>query len=120
MLVKKDPHRKDRVANVLIRALTQILHRKNSYFQSQSITVSFIKMTNDLRIANVYCRCVADDPEIKPADLIRDLNEKRQFIRHNLGPLLSLKFLPDLVFHYDHRPEEESYVQHLLNRVRES
>ena len=118
--MKKDPYRKERVADVLTRALMQILNQRSAYFRFDNITVSFIKMSNDLRIANVYCRCLSLTGAADATEMIADLNARSAFIRHGLASLVHLKFLPDLRFHYDNSLEEENRFRHLFHRIHQS
>lgn len=117
--MKRDPYRKERVADVLMRALMQIIHQKSAYFRFNDITISFIKMSNDLRMANVYCRCLSSTGPMDATEMITDLNTRAAFIRRRLAPLVHLKFLPALRFYYDNSLEEENRFRHLLHRIRQ-
>ena len=117
--MKKDPYRKERVADVLMRALMQIFNQRSAYFKFDHITISFIKMSNDLRIANVYCRCLSSTEATHATEMIKDLNARAAFIRYRLAPLVHLKFLPDLRFHYDNSLEEENRFRHLFHRIQQ-
>jgi ribosome-binding factor A len=81
------------------------------------ITVPEVRMTPDLKLANVYVMPLGGQNAPQVVDA---LNRHRKFIRGRVAPELDLKFAPDLRFFVDDTFDEASRIDALLrsDRVR--
>lgn len=90
-----------RVGEVVRRALSDALMRGETHeaeLDGASITVSEVRMSNDLKIATAYVMPLggANGPEV-----IKALARARYELRRYLGKSTQLKFTPDLRFRLD-------------------
>ncbi len=81
------------------------------------ITVPEVRMTPDLKLANVYVMPLGGE---NAPQVVEALNRHRKFIRGRVAPELDLKFAPDLRFFVDDTFDEAGRIDALLrsDRVR--
>src|SRR6476620_9288634 len=73
-----------------------ILMRKIKDPRVQSVTVTDVKLTADLRIARVFVTTMGTDEEER--HVFAGLGQANGFVRGELGRRLSLRYLPEIVF----------------------
>ena len=100
----------------LIRSLiSQCLLVEDFYnlnFSTTSITISFVKMSKDLRIANVYLMPLGGE---KKTTVIEELNEKKYIFQKYLSNArLNSKFTPKINFYLDDSFDEAEKIEKLL------
>jgi len=67
------------------------------------ITITEVEVSPDLRKARVYYRVHGEEEEWRRAK--RGFQRARKYLQHLLGEHLFLKYLPEIDFFPDHRPE---------------
>ena len=84
----------------------------NLSFQTTSITISYVKMSKDLRLANVYLMPLGGENKIK---IIEELNEKKYIFQKFLSKAkLNSKFTPKIIFFLDDSFDEAEKIEKLL------
>ena len=128
MLIPKEPRdkkrsniawsfqRSDRVGDLLLRALADLLTREIRDPRVQSINLTGIKVSKDLRHARIFFSVFGAD--INRDDALAGLKRATGFIRSRLGKELSLRFVPSLEFIYDETEAEAQRIESLLKTVR--
>jgi ribosome-binding factor A len=76
------------------------------------VTVTGVKMTEDLHLATVYFTVIGSDNEKKATE--RGLNSAKGFIRKEMGKSLHMRYIPDLVFRYDESVEYGNRIESIL------
>ncbi|MEW6558219.1 MAG: 30S ribosome-binding factor RbfA [Elusimicrobiota bacterium] len=105
-----------RISEILRAKISEIFIR---YLQDNIgfTTITEVKVTPDLRNATVYYSVLGtDDEKKKTADT---LESARQFINHEIGKSLHIKFTPVVRFEYDSTPERAARVFELLKQIEE-
>ena len=75
------------------------------------ITVPEVRMTADLRLANIYVMPLGG----RDADqVIEALNRNKRFLRGEIAHRVNLKFAPEIRFRIDERFEEAERIEKLL------
>ena len=100
----------------LIRSLiSECLLVENFYnisFETTSITISYVKMSKDLRIANVYLMPLAGKNK---NIIIKELNEKKYIFQKFLSKAkINSKFTPKISFFLDDTFDEAEKIEKLL------
>lgn len=93
--------RQNQVAGMVQKELAGLfIHKSNEWVQGKMLTVSLVRITKDLGIANVFISVFPSDDAQSSIDL---LNEKVSKIRYELGNRLrhNIKRIPELRFHLD-------------------
>ena len=79
------------------------------------LTVTNVKVTDDLRIAKIYISFLENKKSIN--ELLQILIAKKNIIRHNVGLKLELKYIPELRFYYDNTTEHAEIIDKLINKI---
>ena len=100
----------------LIRTLLSNCLLKEDFFDSDinisSITISFVKMSKDLKIANIYFMPLGGKNKI---EILKKLNEKKYIFQKFLSrEKINSKFTPKLSFFLDDTFDEAEKIEKLL------
>ena len=84
----------------------------NLSFQTTSITISYVKMSKDLRIANVYLMPLGGENKKK---IIEEINSNKFIFQKFLSKAkLNSKFTPKINFYLDDSFDEAEKIEKLL------
>ena len=111
-----DFKRADRVADLIKQEISDILRREAGDPRIANITVTDVRLTDDLRSARVYVVELGKDrlsPEVE-----KGLSKAKGFLKRELGKRLQLRYIPELAFFYDPSFEYGSRIERLLKEVR--
>ena len=100
----------------LIRSIISDCLLREEFFDSSinaaSITVSFVKMSKDLKIANVYFMPLGG---INKFEILKNLNEKKYIFQKFLSKAkINSKYTPKLSFFLDDTFDEAEKIENLL------
>ena len=80
------------------------------------VTVTHVRVSNDMRYARVYVSTLGGDGERKTA--LEGLDSAKGFLRRQLSHRLGhLKRTPELTFDYDESVEKEMRIEELLAQI---
>ena len=84
----------------------------NFSFETTSITISYVKMSKDLRIANVYLMPLGGENKNK---IIEEINSQKYVFQKFLSKArLNSKFTPKIIFYLDDSFDEAEKIEKLL------
>ena len=84
----------------------------NLSFETTSLTISFVRMSKDLRIANVYLMPLGGENKNK---IIEEINSQRFIFQKFLSQAkLNSKFTPKINFYLDDSFDEAEKIEKLL------
>jgi ribosome-binding factor A len=108
--------RSDRVGDLLLKALAKLLAREVRDPRVQSINLTGVKLSKDLRHAQIFFNIFGAAVDKDAA--LAGLKHATGFIRSKLGKELSLRFVPAIEFSYDETEAEAQRIESLLRAVR--
>jgi len=111
-----DFKRADRVADLIKQEISNILRREVGDPRIANITVTDVKLTDDLRSARIYFVELGKDS--LSADVEKGLSKAKGFLKRELGKRLQLRYIPELAFFYDPSFEYGARIEKLLKEVR--
>ena len=114
-MAKTGYSRAERVADQIRMEVADILMRRIKDPRVRSVTVTDVELTNDLRIARVFVTALGTEAETK--DVFAGLSKASGFIRSELGRRLTLRYLPEVVFHKDVSGPRGDRVLRLLDEI---
>jgi len=82
------------------------------------VTVTGVKVTDDLHLATVYFSIIGGEAERKGAEA--GLNSAKGFLRREIGKVLRMRHVPDLMFRFDESVEYGSRIESLLKQIHET
>jgi ribosome-binding factor A len=109
--------RADRVAGLMQRVISDLLHRDISDPRLQMATITYVKVSHDLRHARIYFAAGGKDNAEQAAQGFRSA---ANFIKRCLGPQLGLRYMPELEFFYDESFDKGARIDQLLKSITES
>ncbi|MCU0531015.1 MAG: 30S ribosome-binding factor RbfA [Syntrophales bacterium] len=108
--------RADRVADLIKLEIAEILRREAHDPRIANITVTDVKLTDDLRSARIYVVELGKD---RMSDEVgQGLAKAKGFLKRELGKRLQLRYVPELSFFYDPSFEYGSKIEKLLKEIR--
>jgi ribosome-binding factor A len=104
--------RAERVRVKIQQAITELLTKKVQDPRMEMATVSDVKMSPDLRVADVYIT-VFGDPK-KKRETLEGFKKSKGFIKKSIAPKLGLKYMPDLRFFRDDTFDKAARMDELI------
>jgi ribosome-binding factor A len=108
--------RSDRVADLLLESLAELLAREIRDPRVQSINLTAVTVSKDLRHARVFFNVFGAAVDAREATA--GLQHATGFIRSKLGKRLQLRFVPSLEFLHDQTEAEAQRIESLLKAAR--
>lgn len=100
----------------MLETLAELLAREIRDPRVQSINLTGVKVSKDLRHAKVFFNVFGDG--VKKSEALTGLQRATGFIRSKLGKQLDLRFVPALEFAYDETEADAQRIETLLKSVR--
>lgn len=103
-----------RVCELIKRELGVIIGREIK-FEAPLVSVRAVDITPDLKNAHVFISAIGTKWQKEEA--IKHLNEKRQYLQHELARRVVLKYTPLLHFQLDESIERGTRILNLLDEI---
>lgn len=107
--------RAEKVAEAIHEIVSGILVRGMKDPRIGFVTITGVKVTDDLHLATLYYTVVGTDEEKR--DTARALDHARGFFRTSIGRELRMKYVPDIVFRYDSSIEYGNRIETILRDI---
>jgi len=104
--------RKDRIASVLSRAISEIIGHEMKDPRLGLVTITTVDVSTDLKTAIIYFSSM-DDKQIGLATL----NRAKGYIKSELANRVSMRFIPDIEFRIDNSYEYGKKIDALLDEI---
>jgi len=91
--------RTDRVSSLIAREISLIIDRDLRDDRVAMTTVTGVEVSKDLKFGKVFVSVLGDDAAVQST--LEILNSASSFIKSLLGERATLRFIPELTFHYD-------------------
>lgn len=110
--------RQRRVAELIHRELSVLLMREVRDPRVANVTITEVRVTQDLLLARVYFSVMGEAEEEKEA--AAGLNSACGFLRTQLADRVQLRFVPELIFELDTSAAYGRRIDELLDQIAES
>ena len=107
--------RADRVGELILAEMSDILRRTVKDPRLHTVTITAVKVTDDLRHARIYFVEMGKD-ELNE-EISAGLEKARGFVRRELGHRLQLRFVPEIHFVHDTSFGYGSRIDQLLESI---
>jgi len=111
-MVEGDGRRPERVAEMVLRELSQMLVRDLKDPRLRGVTLTSVKMSDDLRHGWVLFSHL--EGHTHAAESVKGFRSASGFIRRQIGRALQLRYAPELDFEFDPGLENAARVDALL------
>ncbi len=109
--------RADRVAGLLKQEISKIIQFELKDPRLGFVTVTDVRLTDDLRDARVFCGILGEAAARK--ETLEVLAHAAPFIRREIGARCQLRHSPVITFHLDETAERAARIERLLKEVRD-
>ena len=103
----------DRLNNSFIESISKIIHNDVKDKNVKDITITDVRITNDLSIAKVYFTSMSSDRD----KILSSLNKASGFIRSKLCEMVDIRKMPELIFVYDESIEYANKIEDIIERI---
>lgn len=107
--------RAERVKPLLQQEISQILLTEVKDPRVKLVTVTTVKLTDDLRDAKVFVTSLGDMGDRE--DLLTGLRRATGYIRRELGRRLKLRYIPKIEFIFDDFYDKQERILNLLEDI---
>ena len=107
--------RADRVGELILAEMSDILLRSVKDTRLNAVTITAVKVTDDLRNAKIYFVEMGKD-ELNE-EILAGLTRARGFVRRELGHRLQLRFVPEILFVHDKSFGYGNRIERLLDQI---
>lgn len=114
--VNKEFKRADRVAELFQIELASFIKREIADPRLQHVTITTIKVTDDLGHARIYFTLLDSAPELI-ADALKGFKHASGFFRSHLAKVSQLRKVPTLAFYYDDMTDRAIKMTQLIEQT---
>ena len=107
--------RSDKVAEAVHELVSELLVKGLKDPRIGFVTITGVKVTDDMRLATVYFTVIGTDEEKKATE--QGLNSARTFIRKEMGKKFRMRYVPEVVFKYDASVEYGYRIESILKEI---
>jgi ribosome-binding factor A len=107
--------RPEQLAELIREEVSQIVGYELDDPRVESVTVTDVRVTDNLRDATIYFTAMGTDAEKAAAH--KALQHAAPYVRRQLGTLLNLRYTPELHFVRDTVEESAARVEELLSKI---
>lgn len=108
--------RRERVEGLIVREVSEILHREVKDPRIGFVTVTGAEVSPDLRQARVFVSVMGSEEE--QAAALKGLNSAARFIRSAFGKRVDMRVTPEFTFRFDTAIGRGARIFELLEQVR--
>ena len=107
--------KRDRVGDSIQAILSELLLREVADPRLKNITVTGVKIDNELMYADVYINALGDESREK--EVLTGLERAKGFLRREVAKRVRLRSAPELKFHWDTTLERGERINRLLSSI---
>ena len=107
--------RADRVGGLIQKTLSQLLQKHIKDPRLETIMITGVKLTEDLRLARIYFSVLGGS--ISKEAAYEGFKNARGFVKRSLARQLGLRYMPELEFLYDESFDYGERIDKLLTSI---
>ena len=104
-----------RVGDLILREMAFLLLEKVQDPRVQGVTLTGIRLSNDLKQAKVFYSVLGGQGEIEKA--LEGLNSAKGFIKRQIGTRMELRYVPEILFVHDASLESGSHMERVFEKL---
>lgn len=105
-----------RVGDQIQKGISYLLLERVKDPRVRGVTVTGIRLSNDLKRARVFFSVIGEQDQINKAQA--GLDSAKGFIKREIGLRLSLRYTPEIIFTYDPSLESGSHMESLFEKLK--
>lgn len=108
--------RSEKVGEAVHEIVTELLVKGLKDPRIGFVTITGVKVTDDMHYATVYFTVFGDDAARK--DTEAGLNSARGFMRREMGKKLRMRYVPEIIFRYDTSLDTGNRIDELMREIK--
>jgi len=104
-----------RVGDMILREMAFLLLEKVEDPRVQGVTLTGIRLSNDLKQAKVFYSVLGGEAQAEKA--LAGLNSARGFIKKQIGTRMELRYVPEILFVHDASLEAGSHMERVFEEI---
>lgn len=117
MMSRLSYKRTDRVSDLILREISEILLREVKDPRIGMVTITRVEVSDDLSLAKIYYSVIGSEKEYN--DSMEGLKHAASFIQRLLKKRLAIKHIPHLNFIVDHSLDYSFEIEGLIRKIKE-
>jgi ribosome-binding factor A len=109
--------RAEKVAEAVHEEISGLLLKGVKDPRVSLVTVTGVKVTDDLHLATVYYTLLGGGDETTRKGVQAGLESARGYLRREVGKALRMRYIPDLIFRYDDSLDYGVRIDSLLKEI---
>ena len=105
-----------RVGDQILREISFLLLNRVKDPRVRGVTMTGIRLSNNLRQARVYYSVMGEKDQIERAQA--GLDSARGFVKREIGLRMELRYVPEITFVHDPSLESSSHLERLFEEIR--
>lgn len=107
----------DRLNNTFAIEIGKILRTEIKDERINFVTITAVKITNDLSFAKVYVTILDDKHK---DSMLKQLNKASNFIERELSKRIEIRKMPDITFVYDESIEYANKIENIIESINDN
>ncbi len=103
-----------RLESELLKLLNKIINYTLRDKNLQMITITAVKLSNDMSHAKVYFTHL---DKIKSEDVLNSLRKSKGFLKREIAEAKIMRIVPDLIFEYDEIEKTARHLDELFDKI---
>ena len=108
--------RQERLEKIIEREIGSFLLLEAKDERLKFVTITKVRLTNDLSIATVYFTVIGNDTQRQST--AQNFEDAKGMIRGHLGKVLEIRKIPELRFKYDESFEYGEQIENILKNLK--
>jgi len=104
-----------RVGDLILRELAFLLLEKVKDPRIRGVTLTGIRLSNDLKQAKVFFSVLGEKEDVEKA--LKGLNSAKGFIKRQIGERMELRYVPEILFVHDASLETGSHLEKVFESL---
>lgn len=109
--------KQERLAKNIERHLSRIILLDSKDARLKFVTITGVKLTNDLSFATVYYTILGDKEQQEST--AKNLESAKGYLRTELSKALQIRKMPQLIFKYDESIEHGNRIDNILKDLKD-
>ena len=107
--------RSEKIAETIHETISSILSRGLNDPRIGFVTIIAVELNEDLTLARIFFTAIGDDDARKSSEA--GLNSAKGYIRKELGRVLTMRHIPEILFKYDHSQDYGNRIDSILKEI---
>lgn len=108
--------RTERVGDQILKEVADLLSRKVRDPRVTGVTLTGIRLSNDLRHARIYYSFIGD--KVDTEKIQSGLDSAKGFIKREMGKRVNLRYMPEIIFQHDPTLETGNQIERLFQKIK--